>query len=775
MPDWPELWAKSAPVAGGAGESLAMHSRSALSTLRRWADRHADLAQRLDSPRLWQRAFWAVYLHDFGKAAQAFQAYLRGLAPSWRHRHEIASLAFVGWAVAPTGDDYAWVCATVASHHKEWSTLAKRYPGDLLAKPGDPADLTGLAGQFTAKAVLALHALVAAIDLSWLEANGWTELGVEPPCGLSSSAGPRAFLRTLPDCVRHGLEAYRRVYAATASDERIAGEAAVLRGLMMLADHGASAHQGPLASLPAARLVSAGRRFPELRFHQRLAAETDGDAVLVAPTGSGKTEAALLWAARQLVASPSPPPLGRRLLYLLPFQASLDAMRLRLQRDLATPVGLRHGRAMVSLYEELLDWDDAAPAPHRAAAAERAARRMRQLTGVHRDAVVVATPYQLLPMAYRTRGYEAEWTAWRGATVVMDEVHAYEPERLGRMLAVMELLRERYGIRLLTMSATLPNWLRPALPGPTLRADEVEYARSTRHRLRMRPGTVIDALPEIVRRAAAGEHVLVSVNTVRAAITVTRHLDGAGVMARVLHGRLTGEDRKRRERQIGTWLDGRDGGVVVATQVIEVSLDLDFDALYTEPAPLEAVVQRFGRLNRRGRLGIAVGDVVLEPLYEGVYATDLVAAAIEQMSAIDGAVLDEGLWQARLDAVYGQAGRGEALAERLAQSAQVFRRDVLDHLAPYRGGAEWPEDLSQGFDAVDVVPGPLVQEYLRRRALSPLAAAPLHVTVRPWHLLRYADRVRRLTELGARARAAPPVLDVPYDPVLGLVLDDADG
>ncbi|MGB9903129.1 MAG: hypothetical protein ACPLQO_00490 [Desulfotomaculales bacterium] len=98
-----------------------------------------------------------------------------------------------------------------------------------------------------------------------------------------------------------------------------------LRGLMLQADHAVSALTGALPEPAEFRrkvLAGAGLSAGELYFHQKAAGETLGCAVLVAPTGSGETEAALLWAARQAQDRYGLP----RLFYVLPYQASMNAM-----------------------------------------------------------------------------------------------------------------------------------------------------------------------------------------------------------------------------------------------------------------------------------------------------------------------------------------------------------------------------------------------------------------------------------------------------------------
>ena len=62
----------------------------------------------------------------------------------------------------------------------------------------------------------------------------------------------------------------------------------------------------------------------------------------------------------------------------------------------------------------------------------------------------------------------------------------------------------------------------------------------------------------------------------------------------LLHSRFILKDRERIEKNLDNL------NLLIGTQAIEVSLDIDYDVLYSEPAPLDALIQRFGRVNRRG-------------------------------------------------------------------------------------------------------------------------------------------------------------------------------
>src|SRR5690606_8677583 len=116
------------------------------------------------------------------------------------------------------------------------------------------------------------------------------------------------------------------------------------------------------------------------------------------------------------------------------------------------------------------------------------------------------------------------------------------------------------------------------------------------HRLEIRQGLLADGLTEIKYYLADKKaKVLVVCNTVASAQKVYKELKASvpGVEAILLHGSFAGRDRARKERD----LSGKEIQLLVGTQAIEVSLDIDYDIIFTEPAPIDALIQRFGRVN----------------------------------------------------------------------------------------------------------------------------------------------------------------------------------
>ncbi|MBZ5603889.1 MAG: type I-U CRISPR-associated helicase/endonuclease Cas3 [Acidobacteriia bacterium] len=122
--------------------------------------------------------------------------------------------------------------------------------------------------------------------------------------------------------------------------------------------------------------------------------------------------------------------------------------------------------------------------------------------------------------------------------------------------------------------------------------------------LREIPATDIAAsYAAAARELAAQEKIqrmLIVVNRVNLARSIFEELRAESPL--LLTGRVREFDRERIVRQLEARFEKTDGKLfVVATQCIEAGVDLDFDGLVTQIAPIDALRQRFGRLNRTGR------------------------------------------------------------------------------------------------------------------------------------------------------------------------------
>ncbi len=705
---------------GASRESLPLHTWHVLTRL---ADQHRlrpMLHERLGEPRLWHRLYWACLLHDLGKAAPGFQAVLRRGGGHWPHRHEVLSLIYADWLFPPGDGDRPWVLALIASHHREADELYMIYLEDSDSARQARADLRAAIDPDT---TAPLWRWLDRCAVPWLDRLGLgavVEPLAPPPLetalAMVRSADPAALLGEF-------IDLSDSITGSPVFDS-LARAGLIYRGLMLAVDHTASAQAaqgiGPLQPLTLPRRAAlGGLHDADLHDHQRAADRApQSSALLIAPTGSGKTEAGLLWAARQAAGSHPAPP---RLFYVLPYQASMNAMheRLTAHHFSGEQVGLQHGRALAALYFNLREGEGA-----QADAAAARARDLLDLTALGVPPVRVLSPYQLLKGMYALKGYEARLIDMEGSLFIFDEIHAYDPARLALIVGMMGWLERHLACRFLVMTATLPPVVRQvleeSLAAPAIiQATPGVYAAAQRHTVHLLEDELTSeaVLERISGEVHAGRSPLVCANTVGRAVMIYRQLcERLPALAErgrilLLHSRFNARDRRRIERRLidltGAGRRRRAPVLVIATQVVEVSLDINLDVLYTEAAPLEALLQRAGRVNR----GQPPGSP-LRPIYvcarpddgQRVYRAGLVRAALEALHGIDGEAVDESRVDDLLAGVY-RGALADAWRHEYEQAANDFREVILDGLRPFHSADEWQVLMFYKlFDGIEVLP-----------------------------------------------------------------------
>ncbi|RMH05454.1 MAG: CRISPR-associated helicase Cas3' [Nitrospirae bacterium] len=779
---WPtwldDVWAKSPDKGeGGEAETLAQHTWYVLSRLADFIRLRPDLPRRLGIPRLWHILYWSAFLHDFGKAASGFQAMLRG-GDRWVHRHEVLSLAFLDWIASNfPPDEQDWLAAAIVSHHKDAGDIHCLY-----FPPDDPEDdqLIPVIAELDEEVIHGLWCWLAECSSAWIDDLGLRDLGVEDIGIVPEAEATDGVQNAGAARINDWLKTYRRfVRRLERRGDRlqIIGTLA-LRGHMINADHSASAHAGqiPTVRIDAETvLTSCGLASDDLFAHQRDAMNTAGSALLVAPTGSGKTEAALLWATGQAIEGRGMP----RLFYTLPYQASMNAMKFRLDTTFGEKnVGLQHGRGLLALYRILIERE------YDPKDAARQARWLRNLAQLNYPPVRVFSPYQILKGMYRLKGYEARLTDYHNAAFIFDEIHAYEVRRLAMILETMRYLAEHYDARFFVMSATFPSlimqWLGNALNNPpVIYATPTLFEQFVRHRVHLLDGEVLDDpnLQKVEQDALAGKSVLVVCNLVDRAQQVFEKLAHSlgkyGIEVELLHGRFNMRDRSAKEALIrdatGSTSKKRRAIVLVATQAVEVSLDIDLDTIYSEPAPLEALVQRFGRINRRRKQTDLAPVYVFRQPDDGqvIYDVGLLTRTMTILERENGRPIDESKIGTWLDEIY--AGEiAERWRREYQHAAMEFRDTCIASLRAFQSDDTLEELFYQAFDGTEVLPMSLWDDFMTLREEDPIRAGELLVPIswRRWHALANQGRVL------PREKRQPYVVKANYSSRLGLTFDE---
>ncbi len=783
--DLQDIWAKSkATPTAPHGESLYQHTWLVLSRLAHQTHLRPDVPAQVGCPRLWHWLYWAALLHDFGKATPGFQAMLRSSeANRWKYRHEVGSLAFLPWIIPdPASEDYAWIVAAILSHHKDAALINEQY------KDGGQS-IRKIAADLANAPLPALWRWLNEAAPAWPARLGIDHLGIEPP---ALPPQPDAIALIQDHAVTHietALRTYRRFIKSLSRPtmRQKAPATLALRGLLINADHSASAHVGPPPQWPVrpytALVQQRGWQPDDLYHHQQhSAASAAHNTILVAPTGSGKTESALFWATGE------PAHHVPRLFYALPYQASMNAMHQRLNDHFPDRVGLQHGRALHALYRAAIEQG------HDSAEAVQVAYDTKNRTQLNYYPVRVFSPYQMLKACYRLRGYEAILSDYIQATFIFDEIHAYQPKRLALFLSMVAYLRQHFAARFFLMSATFPNLIKGVLKQALGHYVEITatpelFTQFCRHRLSVRDGDMQDPAnaSEIAAAAQGGASVLVCCNTVQRAQEMYHllraHLGPHATMV-LLHGRLNARDRLQREKQVmaacGLTSSERSPVVLVATQVVEVSLNLDLDTIFTDLAPLEALLQRFGRVNRQPSHGkLAPVHVFREPIpdkNDRPYDLRLLRGALRLLEMHNGEPIDEGAVGAWLNTIYNEYAEDYAQhwQQQYDEAAADFQRAALDTLVAFNADDQLEREFYKHFDSIEVLPHTFQNEYFNLISKNKFVEAQeLLVSIPYWRFASLADQ--GLVRPGERKSDDPmervSLVMTTYDEELGLLFD----
>lgn len=572
------IYAKSNPI-----ETLDEHTHRMLIL---W-DKLKQALPGLFTEHGWQMLRYAIEIHDFGKAYEGFQYVIQsaikkrdpsfemtdGLSPLAKIPHNCLSPAAMdvdmlkkaGW----TDDDVDIVASAVYFHHERNSINEKLAACITPYKDEIRTAVGGSYGRLIKE-----------------------RFGIDPQkiyCG-----------------------AKQRVFRMDPSKRALSRDYILLHGWLNRIDYAASAHLDEI-EIPvcdkngftyAALTRSSLDAFPRMRAVQEYALENAGkNLAFVAATGSGKTEAALLWGADQ------------KLFYTLPVRTAINAMYERIKRKLGyDEAALLHSDAL-SVYMD--NDEDTENAFHSYTAA-------RQLSAP----LTVCTVDQLFSFIFLGPGFELKLATLMNALVVIDEIQSYSPDVIAALIHGLRILK-RYGGRFLIMTATLPKIIarKAILPllddgsgtEPSIPHFHTELDHRHRVELRLKANWSEEALLREIIAQGENKRVLITVNTVKSAQELYGKLkEYEPAYLRLLHSRFIRSDRSLLEQDIIDFAPNDSGrapacGIWVATQVVEASLDVDFDLLYTDMCAIESLLQRMGRVFRsRNNDTESVNVVVLD-------------------------------------------------------------------------------------------------------------------------------------------------------------------
>lgn len=711
--------------------------------------------------RFWEILRIAIVCHDLGKSHVEFQNLLNKRTNHWRsQRHELFSLPFVDGLVDVENDIRKIIKLAIAAHHKDFDTLLLSY-------------------------------------LSFYQSiDGFGSLGIEET-QLSFQDAFAKNVRTddvVNICLHFGLvvkdinpgslDSVIRVYLKspiTLGHERYLF-LMLLFGCLKWCDHLGSAKVRELYILVQEDFGVITMKQDDLKLkgyslyaHQIECSKKEGSVILTAPTGSGKTESALLWLKNQIQHY------GQgRVFYILPFTASINAMYERLNVLFGEDkVGMLHGKLSDYLnnYFDDLQYEGS----RKKESIESVKSKFRSLS----TPIKVVTPFQLLKHLFGLKGYEQGFLELTGSYLVFDEIHAYNPETFAQIKVLLEFVTKYLGSKVMIMTATMPRFFLKEIEQSigafqVVSSDIALFREFRRHQVVVKGGLLIDHLVEIKEQLLQGKKVLVVCNTVKSSQEVFEILSrviekGKSVL---LHGSFSGFDRSRRERE----LMSEGVKLLVGTQAIEVSLDIDYDMIYTDPAPIDALIQRFGRVNRKRAKGICpcyVFDKNLDSDFY-IYNRDVIAGTLVALTRIEkaGGVIDESRLQETIDEVYPCWNDKDKVEFETRYS---YLTDALKILSPLRKNKYSEDDFYKQFDGVKILPQSKRAEYEQHLHELDFVGAESHkVQITKKRFVQWISEGSLKSEISVFAKSNKMheqmywVSNKRYDSELGLISDKTD-
>lgn len=319
--------------------------------------------------------------------------------------------------------------------------------------------------------------------------------------------------------------------------------------------------------------------------------------IALAPTGMGKTEAGLLWIG------------DNKGFFILPIRTAINAIYDRIKNQilkdekLEERLGLLHSESL-SYYEshagqemDILDY-----------------RNRGQALSLPLN---ISTLDQLFDFVFKYKGYEMKLATLAYSKIVIDEIQMYDAEMLAYLIYGLRRIHELGG-KIAIVTATLPPFIKKLLKDKSIGNIEFKEQDFTndlkRHSVKVMDESICE--DDIIQcynqniKEGKGNKILVVCNTIKKAQKMydqIKEKDGT-LNSHVLHSRFDREDRKNLENEIkefGKTYNERNeidiqNGIWIATSIVEVSLDIDFDYLFTELTDLNGLFQRMGRCNRKG-------------------------------------------------------------------------------------------------------------------------------------------------------------------------------
>ncbi|WP_297521044.1 CRISPR-associated helicase Cas3' [uncultured Clostridium sp.] len=358
-----------------------------------------------------------------------------------------------------------------------------------------------------------------------------------------------------------------------------------------------------------------------------IALKEEIDILIMAMTGLGKTATSMFWS--DIVQNTDK---SKRIYYILPYTASINS-QYKDMNEMGLSVAMLHSKAEYFLgkYKDDFTKDDY--------------KAFKKST----KQINICTIFQLVKAMFGCKRFEMLLAQMKNSIFIVDEIHCFDMKELSYILEMLKWLKENLGASVCIMSASIPTCLQEVIKerlGITkfITADKKDLR--IRHKIHRVRKTILDDLDKIEKCLEEGKQVILCVNNVETSQELYERFS-VKYQTKLIHGRFNTRDREVAEQGLKT------NKLLIGTQAIEVSLNIDYDVMFTEIAPWDALLQRFGRVNRKAEKDIA--DIFVYDNIKTIYDEVLIENTDKVISEViekDSSIILEEKVNYYLDKVY---------------------------------------------------------------------------------------------------------------------------
>lgn len=657
------IFAKSNPV-----ESLKEHTDLVMGNYKKLKELYEnDISNIVEEEKFWDMLEIACFYHDFGKVYSPFQNEIRKVLKmellNTKFKNDIPhgylSPAFLNSKYIKTKfgeDNYVILVQAIAFHHERDSDVEDLNIQEVLDK-----------------------------DLSFAIEKLNEEMGI------SLEKVSKKYINHIKQQVR--IKEWDRGYK----------KYIMIKGLLHRIDHSASAHVDveikPEKNISETVVNYITKKLnSNLREPQKFCLENkDNNIIMIASTGIGKTESALLWINND------------KAFFTLPLRVSINAIYKRILEDMQyKDIGLLHSTSYDFLFKE--EYKDSF--------------EKYEISKQLSYPISLSTIDQLFTFPFKFKGYEKILATLAYSKVVIDEIQAYSPKIAAAILKGIEMIHKMGG-KFMIMTATLPNIFKEYLEnkGITFQFNEF-YSDINRHKICIKQEKINDNLNYIIDKAR-DKKVLIIVNTVKKAMELYEEvvkkelIKENDIEVNLLNSLFIQKDRFDKEDKIKNF---NKNGIWITTQIVEASLDIDFDILFTELSTVDSLFQRMGRCFRKREYNGEEPNIYIycnEVSGIGtIYDEEIFKKSREELLKYDGKFITEKEKGEIVDKIYSRESlKGTHYLEEFDKALEVLdsvydydldKRDVHKELRDFTNVKVIPKEIYEKNIT-------LIEEYLNER------------------------------------------------------------